>query len=31
VCDPWEEGDDYAEGYAVGKEDTGFNEGVDCF
>ena len=30
MCDSWEEGYDYAEGYAVGEEDKGMGSGVTC-
>lgn len=28
MCDTWEAGDDYAEGYAVGAADSGIFEGI---
>ena len=28
MCDSWEEGDDYAEGYAVGEENKGVGSRV---
>ena len=29
MCYTWEEGDDYAKGYAVGEEDKGVCSGID--